>query len=115
LHDVAGRGGWPFAAEQLSFLAAGLGLWSTAFACRSRAAAGAAAITLFFTFAHMTMFGLVLTLSPALLYDPQLCQGVLGLDPLNDQHMGGVLMAVGAALPYLIATAAAVGRALAGR
>jgi putative membrane protein len=52
----------------------------------------------------MTMFGMMLTLAPILLYDPDLCRGAFGLDRLQDQHLGGVLMAVGGGLPYLIGT-----------
>ena len=52
----------------------------------------------------MTMFGLVLTLAPHLIYDPALCLGAFGFDRLGDQHFGGALMAVGGGLPYLAAT-----------
>jgi putative membrane protein len=114
LHDAAARSGGIFVLEQASFLLAGLALWTAAFAARTRLAAGAAAIVLFFTFTHMTMFGLVLTLSPHLLYDPDLCRGAFGLERLDDQHLGGVLMAVGGGLPYLAAAGWAISRLLRG-
>jgi putative membrane protein len=104
LHDAAGPSDALFVLEQASFLLAGLGMWTAAFAARARRVVGAAAIALFFTFTHMTMFGLVLTLAPHLIYDPNLCRGAFGLDRLDDQHFGGVLMAVGGGLPYLIGT-----------
>jgi putative membrane protein len=104
LHDAAGHNAELFILEQASFLIAGLAVWTAAFAGRSRSTAGAAAIALFFTFTHMTMFGLVLTLAPRLVYDPSLCLGAFGLDRLNDQHFGGALMAIGGGLPYLAAT-----------
>ena len=56
---------------------------------------------------------LILTLAPILLYDPDLCHGAFGLDRLQDQHLGGVLMAVGGGLPYLIGTGWAVSNVLA--
>ena len=105
LHDAAGRSGWLFALEQASFLAGGLALWTAIGLAREGAPAGAAAIALFFTFSHMTLFGLVLTLAPRLIYDPDLCRGAFGLDRLADQQFGGVLMAVGGGLPYLLGTA----------
>jgi putative membrane protein len=104
LHDAAGRSIALFIVEQSSFLLAGLAVWIAAFAARSRETAGAAAISLFFTFTHMTMFGLILTLIPRLIYDPDLCRGAFGLSRLDDQHLGGVLMAVGGGLPYLVGT-----------
>jgi putative membrane protein len=112
MHDAAGRNSVLFAFEQGSFLMAGLAVWSVAFAARSRAATAAAAISLFFTFTHMSMFGLILTLAPRLLYDPDLCRGAFGLGQLEDQHLGGVLMAVEGGLPYLIGTVWAVSQAL---
>jgi putative membrane protein len=112
LHDAAGRSELLFAVEQASFLVAGVGVWTTAFAARSRQTAGAAAIALFLTFTHMTMFGLMLTLAPRLLYDPDLCRGAFGLDRLDDQHFGGMLMAIGGGLPYLAGTGWALHRLL---
>ena len=54
-----------------------------------------------------------MTLTPILLYDPELCRGAFGLDRLQDQHLGGVVMAVGGGLPYLIGTGWAVSNMLA--
>jgi putative membrane protein len=111
-HDAAGRSTFLFVIEQASFLLAGVGLWTAALAAHSRRNAGAAAIALFLTFTHMTMFGLVLTLAPRLIYDPDLCRGAFGLDRLDDQHFGGILMAVGGGLPYLVGTGWALYRVL---
>lgn len=105
LHDAAGRSTGLFVLEQASFLAGGLALWTAIGLARRGAPAGAAAIALFFTFSHMTLFGLMLTLAPRLIYDPDLCRGAFGLDRLADQQFGGVLMAVGGGLPYLLGTA----------
>ena len=59
LHDAAARNTSLFVLEQASFLVAGLAVWTAAFTARSRETAPAAAIALFLTFTHMTMFGLI--------------------------------------------------------
>ncbi len=102
LHDAAGHNALLFAAEQLSFLAAGVALWACIFSARRSAAAIAAALVAALTFSHMSMFGLMLALVPTLIYDPNLCQGWFGIYRLNDQHLGGALMAAGG-LMYLLA------------
>ena len=59
------------AIEQASFLAAGLVLWlavSAALRDRGGRDAGAAAIALLLTLAHMTLLGALLSLSPRPLY-----------------------------------------------
>jgi len=112
LHDAQGHNFALFVLEQLSFLAAGLGLWTAAFTAGSPQTAAAPLLALFFTFSHMTMFGLVLTLAPRLIYDPDLCRGAFGLDRLADQQLGGILMAIGGGLPYLLGTAWAASRLL---
>lgn len=113
LHDLAGHSDLAFALEQMSFVLAGLVVWTAAFACRTSQTAPAAMIGLFLTFAHMSMFGLILTLVPTLIYDPSLCGGAFGFSKLDDQHLGGILMAVGGGLPYLGGTAWAGYRMLA--
>jgi putative membrane protein len=110
LHNAADLYSGFFFLEQVSFFLASLAVWTMFFAARSRETAPAAALVLFFTFAHMTMFGMVLTLAPTLLYDPNLCRGPFGLDPLEDQQLGGVLMTVGGSLPYLIGTILALSK-----
>jgi putative membrane protein len=112
LHDAQGRNFGLFVLEQASFLAAGLGLWTAAFTARTPQTAGAAFLALFFTFSHMSMFGLILTLIPRLIYDPDICRGAFGLDRLADQHFGGVLMAIGGGLPFLAGAAWAAWRLL---
>jgi putative membrane protein len=57
---------------------------------------------LFLTFTHMSMFGLVITLAPRLIYDPSFCLGAFGLTSLDDQRLGGILMAVCGGLPCLL-------------
>lgn len=102
LHEAAALDERMFAAQQLSFLLAGMIVWGVAFSGASRAAAGASALTLLLTFTHMVMLGMLLALAPHLIYSPAVCQGSFGLSPLEDQQLGGALMAVGGGLPYLI-------------
>jgi putative membrane protein len=109
LHDLAGRAALAFGAEQVSFLLGGATLWTAIFTARNLPASIAAILVVALTFAHMTMFGLLLAIVPNLLYDPSLCQGGFGLGPLEDQHLGGALMAAGG-LAYLTAAAGLVGR-----
>ena len=108
-HDAAGRSGFLFAAEQFSVLIGGLTLWTAIFTARGQGAALAAALVAFATFSHMSIFGLLLALTPRLVYDPSLCQGAFGLDRLGNQHLGGVLMA-SAGLVYLLAAITLFGR-----
>ena len=113
LHDAAARNTSLFVLEQASFLVAGLAVWTAAFTARSRETAPAAAIALFLTFTHMTMFGLILTL-------PRYCSTIrssvaehLGWIGCRISTWVALLMAVGGGLPYLIGTGWAVSNMLA--
>jgi len=101
LHEAAAARLSAFAAQQASFFCAGVLIWATAFAGNSRATAGVGVFAMLFTSMHMAMLGLLLSLAPGLLYDPAFCLGAWGLDPLDDQRLGGALMAVLGGLPYL--------------
>lgn len=105
LHALAARNDAAFVCQQLSFVLAGLAVWTVAASARTRAAAGAGALALFLTFMHMSMFGLLITLAPRLIYEPDLCLGAFGLSSLDDQRFGGILMAVLGGMPYLLGTA----------
>ena len=109
LHDLAGRNMLAFVAEQGNFLLGGVALWTAIFTARQPASAIAAAGVAALTFSHMTMFGLLLAVAPRLLYDPNLCQGWLGLDRLDGQHLGGALMAAGG-IAYLVAAIGVLSR-----
>ena len=101
LHEAAAGHLPAFVAQQASFFCAGVLIWAAAFSGNIRAMAGVSVFAMLFTFIHMTMLGLLLSLAPGLLYDPAFCLGAWGLDPLDDQRLGGVLMAVLGGLPYL--------------
>lgn len=102
-------------AEQATFLAVGLLLWSTSLAApgeRTRAATGAAALLL--TSVHMTLLGALLALSPRPLYGAGevTCFGMV-LDAGQDQQLGGVIMLVVGAAVYLAGGVYLVARLLA--
>jgi putative membrane protein len=90
-------------AEQATFLAVGVLLWSTSFAApgeRMHAASGAAALLL--TSMHMTLLGALLALSPRPLYGAGnvTCFGIV-LEAGQDQQLGGVVMLAVGAIVYL--------------
>lgn len=91
------------AAEQATFLIAGMLLWWTCFAASSdgrNAATGAAALLL--TSIHMTLLGALLALSPRPLYGlgDVTCFGT-ALSAGQDQQLGGVVMLLVGAGVYL--------------
>lgn len=102
LHHAARHSLGGFAAEQASFLAAGLLVWLSAFGggalLRSeRLGAGVAALLL--TSMHMTLLGALLALSPRPLF---LHHGHdNGLSPLVDQQLGGAIMLLAGGIAYL--------------
>ena len=88
-HDAA----W-FAAEQISFALAALLLWISILGGDARdqaARAGAGVIALVLTFAHMTMLGVLIALSPRDLY---------GHQSLADQQAGGAVMVLAGTVAF---------------
>jgi putative membrane protein len=97
-HDTAG-----LAAEQGTFLLAGLLVWLSAFggdARRSGSRRAAGVVGLLLTSMHMTLLGALLALTPRPLY--RHAEGLTGLTPLHDQHLGGVIMLLVGGLSYLL-------------
>lgn len=113
LHNAASVSDGMFAIEQISFLAAGMAVWTASLSGASRAACAAGAVATLTAFMHMVMLGMLLVLAPVLLYAPAACQGAWGLSPLQDQQMGGAIMAVGGGLAYLIGGTVLAYRAIA--
>lgn len=101
LHAGAARSGALFVLQQASFLAAAMLVWITAFSGRRRGDRAVGALLMGGTFVHMTMIGLVFALAGRPLYPVEVCGGAFGLAPLADQQLGGTLMAVFGAFPYL--------------
>jgi putative membrane protein len=102
LHAATARHVPVFVLQQTSFLAAGLALWLLGFAPRSKEAAAAGVIAFLMTVMHMTLLGTLLTFTPRLLYDPELCLGAFGFRPLEDQQFGGMLMATVGGFAYML-------------
>jgi putative membrane protein len=96
---------WVSGLEQASFLAGGLVLW---LACLCGLKAGTlagrlgGAVGLILTSIHMTLLGVLLTMSPRPLYgeDFVTCFG-LTLSPGQDQQLGGIVMLLDGAAAYL--------------
>jgi len=102
MHEAAARRGDVFVLQQVSFLAAGLLLWWTCLAGSSTGERAVGGLAMLVTSMHMAMLGVLLVVAPALLYAPQFCLGAFGLDPLADQQLGGGLMALLGALPFVL-------------
>ncbi|QGJ70391.1 Cytochrome c oxidase assembly factor CtaG [Planctomycetales bacterium 10988] len=102
LHHVARSSFWGLAAEQGTFLLAGLAVWISAFggaSPRDRGRSAAGIIGLLLTSMHMTLLGALLALSPRSLYPHH--HGYAGLTALQDQHLGGAVMLIVGGLAYL--------------
>jgi putative membrane protein len=103
LHHAARHGTAGLAAEQGTFLLAGLLVWLSAFggdAQRSSSRRAAGVVGLLLTSMHMTLLGALLALTPRPLYHH--AEGLTGLTPLHDQHLGGVIMLLVGGLSYLL-------------
>jgi putative membrane protein len=101
-HHLARQSAMGMAAEQGTFLAAGLLLWLSAFGGElprngSRTAAGVVGLLL--TSMHMTLLGALLALAPRPVYAHP--HGFFGLTPLEDQHLGGAIMLLVGGISYL--------------
>lgn len=96
LHHAARASAAWLVLEQASFLAVGLLLWCSAFGGgadrrRERAAAGIGGLLL--TSMHMTLLGVLLAVAGRPLYVHGAAAPLpFGLAPLQDQHLGGVIM-----------------------
>jgi putative membrane protein len=103
LHHAARHGTVGLAAEQGTFLLAGLLVWLSAFGGdtrRSSSRRAAGVVGLLLTSMHMTLLGALLALTPRPLYHH--AEGLTGLTPLHDQHLGGVIMLLVGGLSYLL-------------
>lgn len=104
LHHASRSLPWALALEQASFFGISLLVWLVALGGRDQGnAALGGAMALFFTSMHMTLLGALLGLSPRSLYaghhDGD--AGWLGLSPLADQQLGGVVMLAIGGVVYL--------------
>lgn len=102
-HVAARTSGLAFAAEQGSFLLAGLFLWMAVLGGRSAdrpARAGAGVAGLLFTSMHMTLLGALFALAERAVY-PHAAHGWGLLTPAQDQHLGGAIMLLVGGASYL--------------
>ncbi|HEX7029678.1 MAG TPA: cytochrome c oxidase assembly protein [Gammaproteobacteria bacterium] len=103
LHHLARGSAAMLVIEQASFLGAGLLVWMSALGGsrvqrRERAVAGVSGLLL--ASMHMTLLGVLLALAGRPLYVHGI-QAAFGLTPLEDQHLGGVIMLLAGGAAYL--------------
>jgi putative membrane protein len=101
--------------QHASFLGTALLFWWSALGSDPRATrgAGVAVASLFTTMLHTAALGALLSLAPTPWYEPYIAtSNALGIDPVEDQQLGGLVMWVPAGLAYVIAALALLGRLL---
>lgn len=103
--------------QHASFLLSALLFWWAVFGEGARRdQSGYAMLSLFTTMVHTGALGALLTLAPGLWYPAYIePTSALGIDPLQDQQLGGLVMWVPAGLAYLIAALATGARWLVNR
>jgi putative membrane protein len=102
--------------QHTSFLGSALLFWWAVLGGASRRAGGASLLALFTTMLHTSALGALLTFSPSVWYaHPAGGPETLGLDPLADQQLGGLIMWVPGGLAYIVTALAIVARWLAER
>ncbi|MDB5953781.1 cytochrome c oxidase assembly protein [Ramlibacter sp.] len=102
-------------AQHVSFLGTALFFWWSVLGHdpRGRYGPGHSAAYLFTTMMHTSALGALLSLAPTPWYSPYIpLTGALGMDPVDDQQLGGLIMWVPAALAYVIAALAVLGKML---
>lgn len=101
--------------QHATFLVSALFYWWTALGRDPRAGqgTGVAIGSLLTTMMHTAALGALLSLAPEPWYPPYIeTTTALGLDPVEDQQLGGLVMWVPAGLAYLVAGLALMGRLL---
>ncbi len=101
--------------QHSSFLASALFFWWTALGHDPRVGrgTGVAVAALFTTMLHTGALGALLSLALTPWYPPYLeTTTALGMDPLDDQQLGGLVMWVPSGLAYVIAAIGLLGRML---
>jgi putative membrane protein len=98
LHEAARRLPWILALEQISFLAAGLLLWTAA--CggspeQRTSRAGTGVVALLFTSMHMTLLGALFALANRSVFHQSTAAS------MADQHLGGSIMLLVGGASYL--------------
>jgi len=102
-------------AQHASFLGTALFFWWAVLGHdpRGRYGPGHSAAYLFTTMLHTGALGALLSLAPTPWYAPYVpLAGALGLDPVEDQQLGGLVMWVPAGLAYVVAALWVLGKML---
>jgi putative membrane protein len=110
LHDEAVH-----IAQHLSFLVTALFFWWAVLGHdpRGRYGPGHSVAYLFTTMLHTAALGALLSLAPTPWYEGYLAPAAaLGVDPVEDQQLGGLVMWVPAGFAYLVAALSVLGRML---
>lgn len=101
--------------QHTSFLVSALFFWWAVFGHdpRRTQATGQAVALLFTTMLHTAALGALLSLAPTPWYAPYIAtSNALGIDPVDDQQLGGLVMWVPAGLAYVVAALVLLGRLL---
>ncbi len=88
--------------QHACFFGSALAFWWAMFGGAARVPGGASLACLFATMLHTSALGALLTLAPSALYE-HANPDVLGLSPLEDQQLGGLVMWVPGGLAYVVA------------
>jgi len=115
---------WPYALAlgngsiywlmQVTLFGSGIVFWTHVL--KSRESRFVPVLLLLGTTVHMALLGTIITFAPHALYEPHFqTTSPWRLTPLEDQQLGGLIMWIPAALPYLAATAWIAARMIAPR
>jgi putative membrane protein len=98
--------------QHASFLLTALLFWRGIFGeAATRHASGQAMLSLFTTMVHTGALGALITLAPGVWYPSYIePTSALGVDPLRDQQLGGLIMWIPGALAYLVGALAVAAR-----
>lgn len=102
--------------QHTSFLGSALLFWWAVLGHDARVGRGTgiAVASLFTTMLHTAALGALLSLAPTPWYEPYIATTqALGIDPVDDQQLGGLVMWVPAGLAYVVTALALLGRMLA--
>lgn len=89
--------------QHASFVASALLFWWAVIGRDARSAPGVAILSLLTTMIHTGVLGALMAFAPSVWYAPYLERApLLGLDPLADQQLGGLIMWVPAGAVYLV-------------
>jgi putative membrane protein len=104
---------WVHVLQHTSFLGTALIFWWSVLGEAGQRRPGSAMMSLFTTMAHTGALGALMTLSPLLWYPAYVAPTLaLGLDPLEDQQVGGLVMWIPAGAVYVLAALALGARLL---